>query len=139
MEESILPRLYREVPVNSIWEGSGNVMCLDVLRAAAKSPETLAAVFSEIDEARGGDARLDRFVADLRENSAQAAMEETGARHWTESLVLAFQAALLVRHGPAAVADAFCASRLAGRSLGAFGTLPGGLELGAILARAWPR
>ncbi len=139
VEESVLPRLYREVPVNSIWEGSGNVMCLDVLRAATKSPGALAAVLDEIDAARGGNARLDRFGARLREESARRAGDEAGARRWTAALVLGAQASLLVRFAPPAVADAFCASRLE-RDWGvAFGTLPPETDVAPILERAWPR
>jgi putative acyl-CoA dehydrogenase len=138
VEESVLSRLYRETPVNSIWEGSGNVMCLDVLRAANKSPEALSSVLAEIDAARGGDARLDRFGAVLREASVRSAADEANARRWAQSLVLGVQASLLVRFAPAPVADAFCASRLQPDWGAAFGTLPAGIDAAAILPRAWP-
>jgi putative acyl-CoA dehydrogenase len=133
VEEWGMARLYREAPLNSIWEGSGNVQCLDVLRAVEKSPESLDALVAEIELARGGDARLDAFVAALKEGLALA--DESGARRLVEELALAFQGALLVRHAPQAIADAFCASRLAGNGGRAFGTLPAGLDFAAILAR----
>ncbi len=138
VEEWPLARLYREAPLNSIWEGSGNIQCLDVLRAIQKTPESLAALFAEIDEARGGDHRLDLFVASLREDFARLdpAEAETRARHWVERLALALQGALIVRYAPPAVSDAFCASRLAGEGGRAFGTLPAGVDMEAILARA---
>ena len=137
VEESILPRLYREMPLNSIWEGAGNVMCLDLLRAAARSPESVASVMAELDAARGGDRRLDAFVATLRHRIASAG-DEVQARRTAEALVLALQGALLVRFAPAAVADAFCASRLAGDRFGTYGTLPAGIDYRAIIERSRP-
>jgi putative acyl-CoA dehydrogenase len=136
VEEWGMARLYREAPLNSIWEGSGNVQCLDVLRAVQKSPESLAALFGEIDEARGGDARLDAFVQDLRAEMHDPNDLEVRARRLVERLALALQASLLVRHSPSAVADAFCSSRLGGDGGKAFGTLPAGTDFGAILERA---
>jgi putative acyl-CoA dehydrogenase len=136
VEESMLPRLYREMPVNSIWEGSGNVMCLDVLRALQRNPDALAAYRAEVGLARGADRRLDRYLLDLEAEFADSVESEGRARRLTERLVLALQGALLVRHAPAAVADAFCASRLARDGGGAFGTLPRGLDLEAITGRA---
>ena len=137
VEESIMPRLYREMPVNSIWEGSGNVMCLDVLRALTRTPEAGDALRAELAPARGGDARLDGFVAKL-EAALAARPDEAGARRLSEMMVLALQGALLVRFAPPAVADAFCASRLAGERGGAFGALPAGLDVHAIVERAAP-
>jgi putative acyl-CoA dehydrogenase len=137
VEDSMMPRLYREMPVNSIWEGSGNVMCLDVLRALERTPEAGEALRAELAAAKGGDPRLDRFAASL-EASLQARPGEAQARHLAERLVLALQASLLVRFAPAPVADAFCASRLDGAHGGAFGTLPAGLDLRAIVERAAP-
>jgi putative acyl-CoA dehydrogenase len=135
IEDSIMPRLYREAPVNSIWEGSGNVMCLDVLRAIGRTPNIGEVLRAEIDS---GDARLKSFAADLFERlAAPERNDETQARGLTRDLVLALQAALLVKHAPPAVADAFCASRLAGDSA-AFGLLPRGLDLRAIAERALP-
>jgi putative acyl-CoA dehydrogenase len=142
VEESLLPRLYREAPVNSIWEGSGNVMCLDVLRALAREPGAVDALRAELGLARGGDRRLDAWAAalagDLRTTGAPPEMPEGGARRLAERLALALQGALLVRHAPAAVADAFCGSRLAGDVGRAFGTLPGGTDWKTILERARP-
>jgi putative acyl-CoA dehydrogenase len=138
VEESIMPRLYREAPLNGIWEGSGNVICLDVLRAMARGPETVDAFFTELAIARGGDRRLDAFVAALRDELSDFTTIETRARRVVERMALAFQGALLVRHGPAAVADAFCATRLAGDRGLAFGTVPAGLDFEAIIERAGP-
>ena len=139
-EEWPLARLYREAPLNSIWEGSGNIQCLDVLRAIQKAPKSLAALFGEIALARGADHRLDIFVATLRDDLGRLDPEEaeTRARHLVERLALALQGSLLVRHAPPAVADAFCASRLAGEGGRAFGTLPAGTDVGMILERAAP-
>ena len=128
VEEWPLARLYREAPLNSIWEGSGNIQCLDVLRAIAKTPESLEAVLEEISQA--GDKRLDAWVGNLRED-----LSESRARRFVERLALALQASLLVRHAPAAVADAFCATRLAGEGGRAFGTLPAGTDFQGILER----
>ena len=133
-----MPRLYREVPLNSIWEGSGNVMCLDVLRAMARGPEPVAAFFDELALARGGDGRLDAFVAALRAELADFEGMEARARRVVERMALALQASLLVRHGDAAVADAFCASRLGGDRGFAFGTLPAGVDVARIIDRARP-
>ena len=141
VEEWPLARLYREAPLNSIWEGSGNIQCLDVLRALQKAPESLAALFGEIAATRGADHRLDLFAAALREDLARLdpAEAETRARHLVERLALALQGSLLVRHAPPAVADAFCATRLAGEGGRAFGTLPPGTDVGVILDRAAPQ
>ncbi len=139
VEESPMPRIYREMPVNSIWEGSGNIMCLDVLRAAQKTPRALAMIEAELAAARGGDARLDRFATRLRQEMADATDVEARARRLTENLALAMQGALLVRFAPAAVADAFCASRLERDWGGAFGTLPRGTDFDAIIRRAQPQ
>jgi putative acyl-CoA dehydrogenase len=138
VEDSGMPRLFRQSPLNSIWEGSGNVNALDVLRALAKQPEVLAAYFEELELAAGADARLDAFVAGVRDDFADLADVEVRARRIVERLALAWQGSLLVRTGNAAVADAFCASRLAGDSGLAFGTLPAGTDFAAILERATP-
>ncbi|MEU8004574.1 acyl-CoA dehydrogenase family protein [Catellatospora sp. NPDC049111] len=137
-EDSGLPRLYREAPLNGIWEGSGNVNALDVLRALAREPLSLAAYEQEIAAGLGGDARLDQAWQELREELADPADAELRARRTVERLALVLQGSLLVRHAPAAVADAFCASRLAGDRGLAFGTLPAGLDLAAILDRVPP-
>ncbi len=138
VEESVLPRIYRQMPLNSIWEGSGNIMCLDVLRAAQKTPESMARLFAELGAAKGADVRLDRFVARLAAMAAERDDTEARARRFTEHIALALQGALLVRFAPPEVADAFCASRLAGDWGGAFGSLPGGCALDAIIKRAQP-
>ncbi len=138
VEESPMPRIYREMPVNSIWEGSGNVMCLDVLRASGRSPEGLAAVIGELRAAQGNDRRYDEFCLKLTDDLTAGAPDEGQARRMTERLVLALQGALLIGSGRSAVADAFCASRLGGDHGGAFGTLPTGADAGAIAREAVP-
>ncbi|HEX3947564.1 MAG TPA: acyl-CoA dehydrogenase family protein [Acidimicrobiales bacterium] len=136
VEESQLPRLYREAPVNSIWEGSGNVAALDALRAMATQPVVVDAFFTEVDRAAGADARLDRAVGRLRRDLSDADGIEYRSRRLVEELALVLQGSLLVRHGHPAVADAFCASRL-DRDRGlAFGTLPTGIDHHAIVGRA---
>jgi putative acyl-CoA dehydrogenase len=139
VEESMLPRLYREAPLSSIWEGSGNVMCLDALRAIGRGPECVEAFFAEIDLARGGERRLDAFVDRLRADLCDFDAVETRARSLVERMALALQASLLVRHGDAAVADAFAASRLDGEHGLAFGTLPKGVDFPRIIERARPK
>ena len=136
---AILPRLYREAPVNSIWEGSGNVVCLDALRTMTRDPAALDAVLAELDRARGADLRLDAWLVRLKNGLREQAEPELQARRLVEHLALALQAALLVQHAPAAVADAFCASRLADGGGRQFGALPRGLDLALICERARPR
>jgi len=138
VEESLLPRLYREAPLNGIWEGSGNVICLDVLRAMAKGPETAQAFFAEVELARGADHRLDRFVETLRDDLTNPDNAEARARDLVERMALALQASLLVRDGDSGVAEAFCASRLAAQHGLAFGTLPPGFHFPRIIERARP-
>jgi len=138
VEESMLPRLYREAPLSSIWEGSGNVMCLDVLRAMGRSPESVDAFFAEIGEARGADRRLDAYVDRLQRDLRDFDDVETRARGIVERMALALQGSLLTRHADSAVADAFSASRLGGEHGLAFGTLPRGVEFRRIIDRARP-
>lgn len=141
VEDSGLPRLYRESPLPSIWEGSGNVAALDVLRAMARQPAAVDAFFAEVDLAAGADRRLDAAVARLRKELADAgdpAVLQYRARRLVERLALVFQGSLLVRHGHPAVADAFCASRLDADWGIAFGTLPPGLDTAAIIERGAP-
>ena len=137
VEESQLPRLYRESPLNSIWEGSGNVNALDVLRALEREPEALASFVAEVELAAGADPRLDAAIVRLHEELADGEELEPRARRLVERLALALQGSLLVRHGDPAVADAFCASRL-GDGGAVYGTLPVGLDTGAIVDRHRP-
>jgi len=135
IEECVMPRLYREAPVNSIWEGSGNVMCLDVLRAMSRTPNIGAVLRHELDA--GGDARVQAFSERLLARlAAPERHDEAQARALTRDLVLALQAALLVKHAPAYVADAFCASRLDGEGGAAFGLMPRAVDARAIVQRA---
>ncbi len=138
VEASGMPRLYREAPLASIWEGSGNVMALDVLRAVSRSPEALDAFFAEVDEAAGADPRLDDFTAATRAEFSNLEAIEPRARRVVERMALCLQGSLLVRHAPAAVADAFCAARLAGDAGLNYGTLPAGIDAAAIVARHMP-
>jgi putative acyl-CoA dehydrogenase len=141
VEESMLARLYRDMPVNSIWEGSGNVMCLDVLRAAKREPEAVAALVAELDAARGANRAYDAFVAQFRQDVAEPGGNAWAGRRLAQAIALAMQASLFVRHAPAAVTDAFCATRLAPLPFAgsAFGALPPGIDAAAIIARALPR
>ena len=137
VEESIMPRIYREMPVNSVWEGSANVICLDVRRAMEKSPEAVDAFRAEVRSSAGGNPRLDRFAAALEAELGAARQTEEGlARRLVGRMAVALQAALLVRHAPAAVSDAFCASRLENEAGGTFGMLPEGIDRRAIVDRA---
>ncbi|MFK4149968.1 acyl-CoA dehydrogenase family protein [Streptomyces sp. NPDC004065] len=136
VEDSGMPRHYREAPLLSIWEGSGNVNALDVLRALGREPGTADALFAELDLARGADARLDAAVARVKDGLAEAS--PAGARRLVERMALVLQASLLVRHAPSAVADAFCATRLGGDWGHSFGTLPDTADLDTILERALP-
>ncbi|HEX5376976.1 MAG TPA: isovaleryl-CoA dehydrogenase [Phenylobacterium sp.] len=136
VEESGLARLYRELPVYSIWEGSGNVMCLDLLRALRREPAAIDALAEELEASRGGDARLDRAIDDLL-SRARGVLAEAALRRFARDLVVVFQAALLIRHAPSLVSDAFIASRIPHGS-DAFGQLPDGMGVAAILERALP-
>ena len=126
-----MPRLLRDAPLNGIWEGSGNVIALDVLRALAREPGGIEAFRAECELARGGNALLDAHLY------APVAIDPWSARRGVEHLALAFQASLLVRFAPSFVADAFCAARL-GDGGRAYGTLPAGVDGAAIVARALP-
>jgi putative acyl-CoA dehydrogenase len=151
VEDSGMPLLYRDSPLNSIWEGSGNVAALDVLRAIAREPEGLPALQAECEQAAGADRRLDAHLAAVREEigrllaggderdpAARIADGQYGARRLVEDLALGLQASLLVRHAPAAVADGFCAGRLSGERGRVYGTLPRGVDVHAIVDRALP-
>lgn len=134
-----MPRLFRESPLSSIWEGSGNVQALDVLRAMVKSPAATEAFMGEIDAARGTEQRLDSAVDSLRDALADSTEAETRARRLVEGMALALQGSLLARHGDPAVTDAFCASRLDGDWGHAFGTLPAGTDFDRIIERHRPQ
>ncbi len=147
VEESVMPRLYRDAPLNSIWEGSGNVTALDLLRALARSPGAVDAVRAELALAAGADARLDLAAERLWRELAGLTADPVGAQYQARRLAglltVTMQAALLVRYAPAAVSDAFCASRLGERDglCGpgvSFGTLPRGLDLAAVVGRTRP-
>ncbi|MGW0121448.1 acyl-CoA dehydrogenase family protein [Streptomyces sp. NPDC003327] len=136
VEESGMPRLLRESPLNSIWEGSGNVQALDVLRALRTEPASLDAYLREVGAARGADPRLDRAVRGVLTELADLEGVEGRARRLVERMALVLQGSLLVRWAPAQVADAFCAGRLGGDGGTAFGTLPTTLDLRAVVERA---
>ena len=141
VEDSGMPLLYRDAPLNSIWEGSGNVAALDVLRAMIKEPEGLPAFMAECELATGGDARLDAQIKCVRDQTRSAFDSdepEFQARRIVEDLAVCLQASLLVRHSPPAVADAFCAARLGGDRGRVYGTLPSGIDAEAIIDRALP-
>jgi putative acyl-CoA dehydrogenase len=134
--DHLMERLYREAPLNGIWEGTGNVICLDVLRAMQREPATIGIFLDEIGEARGANARLDAYAADLGRRLSDPAALEPVARRIVEMMAFALQASLLVRYSSPAVADAFCATRLDGDWGQAFGTMPTGLYTQAIVDRA---
>jgi putative acyl-CoA dehydrogenase len=151
VEEAGTALLYRDAPLNSIWEGSGNVAALDVLRAIIREPDGLPAFLAECDLAHGGDARLDAHLlrtrdsihglfadGDDRSGEERLAAGQFQARRVVEDLAVALQASLLVRHAPAAVSDAFCAARLDGAGGRVYGTLPPGVDARAIVDRALP-
>ena len=133
IEESRLPRTYREAPLMSVWEGSGNVQALDVLRAMRRDPEALSAFYAELDMASGANRRLDAAVRELRDMVA-GGVEEAHARELTGLMARCLQAALLVRHAPSFVSDAYCAAKLESSS-GIFGSLPAGIDAPAIVER----
>ncbi len=136
IEESALPRLYREAPLNSIWEGSGNVMCLDVLRAAQREPAAVEALIGELALSSHSDARVDRNIATLRSTLADRSLSEGRARRVSGQIATVLAAALLVRDAPHAIADAYCASRLDDGYGGALGTLPGGIDCARVIAES---
>jgi putative acyl-CoA dehydrogenase len=138
VEESVLPRLYRDVPVNSIWEGSGNVQCLDVLRSMQKEPASVEALFSELKLASGTNKNFDKFVNNIEKELFDNNNLEFRARRTVERLALALQAAVLLRNAPDFIADAFCNSRLSEENYLNFGTLPAGVEIEKIIARSMP-
>ncbi|RNL85049.1 acyl-CoA dehydrogenase family protein [Halostreptopolyspora alba] len=139
VEESPMPRLFRESPLNSIWEGSGNVVALDVLRAMGKRPETVETFLAELERAEGADARFDDAVKRLKAELGELDDIQFRARGLVESMALALQASLLIRYSPTPVAEAFVASRLGGEAGRAFGTLPRGVDTATIIDRSRPR
>jgi putative acyl-CoA dehydrogenase len=139
VEDFPMARIYREAPLNSIWEGSGNVNVLDVLRGLAREPGAWEAFRNEVALASGADARLDTAMASLESELADTSDVEVRARRLVEHMALVLQGSLLVRFAPPAVADAFCASRLGGDWGHAFGTLPSGVDTAAIVERATPK
>lgn len=136
VEESAMPRLYREAPVNGIWEGSGNVICLDILRTLQREPAAFDAFLAELERARGGHSSFDAALDGLKQTAAT--VTEAGARHAVERMAMLLQAALLLRHAPDYVADAFCAARPGGEAGRAYGTLPEGVAVEKVIARAAP-
>jgi putative acyl-CoA dehydrogenase len=134
--DHLMERLYREAPLNGIWEGTGNVICLDVLRAMQREPETVGIFLDEVARARGENARLDAYADALGRRLADLAGLEPVARRIVEMMAFALQASLLVRYSSPSVADAFCATRLDGDWGQAFGTMPSGLDTQAIVDRA---
>jgi len=137
VEEAPLARMYRDVPLNSIWEGSGNVQCLDVLRAMQKEPETVKALFADLHTATGSDDRYDRFLARIELELSDERESQLRARRIVESLGLALQASILLKRGHPAVREAFCSSRLWDNHL-TFGTLPAKTDFDAIIERSRP-
>jgi putative acyl-CoA dehydrogenase len=138
VEESVLPRLYRDVPVNSIWEGSGNVQCLDVLRSMQREKASAEVLLNEIKSSLGANANFDFFVRNIERELLDADNLEFRARCVVEKLALALQAAILIRNAPAFVAEAFCNSRLLENYL-SFGALPIGTDVGKIIERSMPK
>jgi putative acyl-CoA dehydrogenase len=136
IEEQPMPRLYREAPLNGIWEGTGNVICLDVLRAMQREPDTVSALVAELALARGIDRRLDQAIDALETDLSDARDQEHRARHIAAQIATVTEASLLVRHAPSAVSVAFVASRLDGLANRAFGSLPRGIDTNAIVARS---
>jgi putative acyl-CoA dehydrogenase len=137
IEEGVIPRVYRQSPLNSIWEGSGNVICLDVLRAMSREPDSVAALLDEIELARGGNSHLDHALDGIEQRLASP-IAESSARKLVEELALSLQGSLLVRQAPAAVSDAFCATRLADHPAFAYGALDTDIDTDAIITRAMP-
>lgn len=133
-----MPRLYRESPLNAIWEGSGNVIALDVLRAANRSPASLETFFAELDSARGADDRLDDAIRRVKSAMVQTTDLEFEARRVVETFAVTWAAALLVRHGDDDVASSFLASRITERHGGLYGALPTGTSVSRLMELATP-
>ncbi|MFZ6816635.1 isovaleryl-CoA dehydrogenase [Undibacterium sp. Rencai35W] len=138
MEETVMPRLYREAPVNAIWEGSGNVQCLDVLRAISKTPEVLPVFFAELDKAKTQHIVFDRYVEQLKMALRDTTDLEYRARDLVDRMALALQAAQLLMSAPVFVSDAFCRSRLDSQGHHQYGALPRHIDVKSIIERAMP-
>ena len=138
VEENIMPRLYREAPVNAIWEGSGNVQCLDVLRAMNKEPKVVEAYLTELASAQGLDKRFDTFLNGLKDEFVDLSTLEYRSRTVVEKLALGLQASVLLKDGDAHVAEGFVASRIHKPAGLNYGTLPTGVNCKAIIERAKP-
>ena len=139
VDEGPMPRLFRQSPLNSIWEGSGNVMCLDTLRAMGRHPRSVEVLAAEIAPALGRNRAFDAFAAKLKDGLSNPQDIETRGRELTQGIALAMQGALLLCHAPAPVATAFCATRLTPGHWGTvFGTLPAATDFAGIIERAWP-
>jgi putative acyl-CoA dehydrogenase len=139
VEESVMPRIYRQSPLNSIWEGSGNVICLDVLRAMSREPDSVGAFVAELESARGAHTALDAAIDDVKARFTPSRANEVTARRVVEAMALALQGAVLAKSAPPEVADAFCATRLSGRPGVAYGALDAKIDTDAIIARAMPQ
>ena len=139
VEDHLMARLYREAPINGIWEGTGNVVCLDVLRSIQTFPACVPALLDELRAATGSDARYDAFINELERDIVDILRTESTARRIVEQIALALSASLLIRHAPHDIADAFIASRLVGPWSGHFGTLPRGANAQAIAHRVAPQ
>jgi putative acyl-CoA dehydrogenase len=135
VEEWPIARLYRQAPLNGIWEGSGNVICLDVLRAMTREPRALEAFVAELERAQGTNRQFDAALDALK--SSLGSVDEKDARRLVEAMAVALQAALLVQHAPAAISDAFCATRLGSRAI-AYGAMSAAIDTDAIISRAMP-
>ena len=136
VEESVLPRLYRDIPVNSIWEGSGNVQCLDVLRSMRKEPKSIEAFFAELEKAKGLNELYDKFLSNLKDEFSNLENLEFRSRIITEKMALALQGCTLLKTAPDFVAEAFCLSRLSADKNLNFGTLPAGVAVEKIIERS---
>jgi len=139
VEDGTMARLFRQSPLNSIWEGSGNVICLDVLRVMTREPDCVAAFIDELDLARGENIALDRAIDDVKTCLRPSRINEAAMRHVVEVMALALQGSILVRHAPSAVADAFCAINLGDHPGFAYGATEANIDTDAILARANPQ
>jgi putative acyl-CoA dehydrogenase len=138
IEDHLMARLYREAPLNGIWEGTGNVICLDVLRSIQREPNCIPALVDELRLAQGADSRYDLALAALETDLSELIRHEGQVRRLVEKLALLISANLLLRYGSNTVADAFIASRIAGGFSGHFGDLPSTIDAGYLARRAVP-